>query len=166
MLSDSYKEKFKGEIEQIEILCRLNIAACKLKLKEYELVIRECNKINKKKEHWKAYYRAGIAYYEKENYQNALTYFEKSKELNKEGTDQTLDNYIKESRQKVRLLNKEESKQKEVKPTNEDLKINEKHKEVINNEEKKQNEEINPSNEKKKEQDKKKMKIEQKKKKK
>jgi len=49
ILSDSYKEKFKGEIEQIEILCRLNIAACKLKLKEYELVIRECNKIIKKK---------------------------------------------------------------------------------------------------------------------
>ncbi len=88
-LSSSDKEKYKKEISEIDMNCRLNITAVKLKLEDYDLVIYECNKILQITENWKAHYRAGVAYYKKGKYKQALHHFDKYKTLNPSNDEKT-----------------------------------------------------------------------------
>ena len=88
-LSKNEKDKFKNEIQEIDLSCRLNITACKLKLEDYDLVIYECNKILQIKENWKAHYRAGISYFKKGKFKQSLHHLEKSKALNPSSDDKS-----------------------------------------------------------------------------
>jgi tetratricopeptide (TPR) repeat protein len=91
---DSDKSNFKKELEDMEMLCRLNIANSKLKLEDYDLVIHECLKVLKKTENFKAHYRAGVAYYKKGNHSKALHHFNKARDVNKSEEAQQVEKYI------------------------------------------------------------------------
>jgi tetratricopeptide (TPR) repeat protein len=82
-VDDDNVEKYKKELDDLELLCRLNIANVKLKIEDYDLALRECLKVMKKNEkNFKANYRAGICYYKKCNFNKALECFIKAKEIN------------------------------------------------------------------------------------
>ena len=133
-LSNNDKEKYKKEIQEIDLNCRLNITAVKLKLEDYDLVIYECNKILQIKENWKAHYRAGIAYYKKGKFKQSLTHLEKYKSLNPTNEDKTgmiklilVDNYIKQSKREVEQEEREvecKTNQVEYNTKEEESKVN------------------------------------------
>lgn len=95
-IPDSEKITFKKEIDDMEIVCRLNIANSKLKLEDYDLVIHECLKVLKRTENFKAHYRAGLSFYKKGNYSKAHFHFSKAKEINKNEEAQQIEKYLKE----------------------------------------------------------------------
>jgi tetratricopeptide (TPR) repeat protein len=80
----SDNNKFKKELEDLEATCRLNIANCKLKMEDYDIVIQECLRVLKKSESYKAHYRAGVAFFKKSKYSKAQYHLTKARELNKE----------------------------------------------------------------------------------
>jgi tetratricopeptide (TPR) repeat protein len=82
-VDDDNLEKYRKELDDLELLCRLNIANVKLKIEDYDLALRECVKVLKKNDkNFKANYRAGICYYKKCNFSKALECFTKAKEIN------------------------------------------------------------------------------------
>ena len=95
-ISDSEKVTYQKQLDDLEIVCRLNIANTKIKQEDYDLVIHECLKVLKKSENFKAHYRAGVAYFKKKSHQKAYHHLLKAKELNKEG-DVDIDKYLKNS---------------------------------------------------------------------
>lgn len=97
-ISDSDKSTYRKELDDMEIVCRLNIANTKIKQEDYDLVIHECLKVLKKSENFKAHYRAGIAYYKKGNHQKAYSHLLKAKDLNKD-VDAEVERYLKECKQ-------------------------------------------------------------------
>lgn len=57
--------KHSEEAKQIEIACRLNVALCKLTMKEYEIVIDQCERVlDQEPKNWKASFRMAQALYE------------------------------------------------------------------------------------------------------
>jgi len=106
-IPDSEKINFKKELEDLEVVCRLNIANSKLKMEDYDLVIHECLKVLKKSENFKAHYRAGVAYYKKGNYTKAYHHLNKAKEVNKNEEAQQVDKYLTECKKFIDDMNKE-----------------------------------------------------------
>ena len=83
-LSDKDSTKYKKELEELEILCRLNIANVKLKTEDYDLVIRECAKVLRKNDNnFKAHYRSGVGYFKRGDYNKAESHFIRAREINK-----------------------------------------------------------------------------------
>jgi tetratricopeptide (TPR) repeat protein len=91
-LSEKDTKQYIKELEELEILCRLNIANVKLKSDDYDFVIRECAKVLKKNENnFKANYRSGVGYFKKGNYSKAESHFNRAREINKnEESDQSI----------------------------------------------------------------------------
>ncbi len=91
-LSEKDSKQYLKELEELETLCRLNIANVKLKSDDYDFVIRECAKVLKKNENnFKAHYRSGVGYYKKGNYSKAESHFIRAREINKnEETSQSI----------------------------------------------------------------------------
>jgi len=117
-IPDSEKVNLKNQIDDLEVVCRLNIANSKLKMEDYDLVIHECLKVLKKKENFKAHYRAAVSFYKKSNYAKAKHHFIKAKEVNKTEEAQTIENYLKECERNLSEMEKEkemEAKAKEIK---------------------------------------------------
>ena len=129
--SDMAKKAFKDKLEDLEKTTRLNIAACHLKLGEYNETIEQCETVLEKNKCFKAYYRMGVAYKEKKKYKLSKKYLLKALDLatEKEKVDcnktleevtNELDKENKESEQKPIILEepkKEEPKEEEIKPT-------------------------------------------------
>ena len=106
-----YEETKKPEeikfLDDLKVTCRLNIANCYLKLKEYDLVINECVKILRlDQENFKANYRMGVAYYSKKDFIKAKESFDKSLTLKNITVDdkKTVNEYL----QKIKFENKNE----------------------------------------------------------
>ena len=95
-IPDSDKVNLKKPIEDLEIVCRLNIANSKLKLEDYDLTIHECLKVLKKTENFKAHYRAAVSFYKKGNHSKAKLHFTKAREVNQTEEAKTIENYLKE----------------------------------------------------------------------
>ena len=70
------KDKYKNELDNIERICRLNIAACKLKTEDYDGVINECSIVLEKNKCFKGYYRMGLALLNKKKYDKAYRYLD------------------------------------------------------------------------------------------
>lgn len=69
------------QIKDLILTTRLNITNCLIKLNENELAIYECKNIIKEKESFKAYYRLGIALYNKKDYSQSKISFHKAEEF-------------------------------------------------------------------------------------
>lgn len=69
------------QIKDLILTTRLNITNCLIKLNENELAIYECKNILKEKESFKAYYRLGIALYNKKEYSQSKISFHKAEEF-------------------------------------------------------------------------------------
>jgi len=103
-LSEKEIKQYKDQLDELEMLCRLNIANVKLKNNDFEYVIRECSKVLKKNDkNFKAHYRCGVGYYKTGNYIKASLHFNKAREINKnEEKNQSIiiltvvDEYLKE----------------------------------------------------------------------
>jgi tetratricopeptide (TPR) repeat protein len=108
-ISDSEKITYQKQLEDMEMVCRLNIANTKIKQEDYDLVIHECRKVLKKSENFKAHYRAGIAYYKKGSHQKAYHHLMRAKDLNKDG-DAEVERYLKECKIFVEELEEEKRK--------------------------------------------------------
>jgi len=108
-VSDSDKTKYHKQLDDIESICRLNIANTKLKQEDYDLVIHECLKVLKKSENYKAHYRAGIAFYKKGSHMKAFNHLTKAKELNKD-SDAEVDRYLKECKKFVDEIEEDKKK--------------------------------------------------------
>ena len=113
--SDMAKKAFKDKLEDLEKTTRLNIAACHLKLGEYNETIEQCETVLEKNKCFKAYYRMGVAYKEKKKYKLSKKYLLKALDLatEKEKVDcnktleevtNELDKENKESEQKPIIL--------------------------------------------------------------
>ena len=70
------KDKYKNELNDIERSCRLNIATCKLKTKDYDGVINECSIVLETNKCFKAYHRMGLALFHKQKYDKAFRYLD------------------------------------------------------------------------------------------
>jgi tetratricopeptide (TPR) repeat protein len=129
-------EKYRRELDDLELLCRLNIANVKLKIEDYDLALRECLKVLKKNEkNFKGNYRAGICYYKKGNYNKAFDCFTKAKEINSSEEAQQgktliilVDKYIRECKRNMEpeakvIIPQEEHKIQNVK-IEEERKVN------------------------------------------
>ena len=108
-ISDSEKVTYQKQLDDLEIVCRLNIANTKIKQEDYDLVIHECLNVLKKSENFKAHYRAGVAYFKKKSHQKAYHHLLKAKDLNKEG-DVDIDKYLKECKTFLDGIDEEKKK--------------------------------------------------------
>ena len=70
------RDKYKNELNDIERSCRLNIATCKLKTKDYDGVINECSIVLETNKCFKAYHRMGLALFHKQKYDKAFRYLD------------------------------------------------------------------------------------------
>jgi tetratricopeptide (TPR) repeat protein len=120
-ISDSEKVTYQKQLDDLEIVCRLNIANTKIKQEDYDLVIHECLKVLKKSENFKAHYRAGVAYFKKKSHQKAYHHLVKAKDLNKEG-DVDIDKYLTECKTFLDVIDEEKNKSQ----INEEKKIDDK----------------------------------------
>jgi tetratricopeptide (TPR) repeat protein len=146
-IPDSEKVNLKNQIEDLEVVCRLNIANSKLKMEDYDLVIHECLKVLKKKENFKAHYRAAVSFYKKSNYAKAKHHFTKAREVNKTEEAQTIENYMKECERNLSEMEKEREEERKAmeaksKESEKNRMDNEIKSEVITNSNTKQNENV------------------------
>ena len=119
------KDKYKNELDEVEKSCRLNIANCKLKTKDYDGVINECSIVLEKVKCFKAYYRMGIALMNKNKYDKAYRFLDNANSIGNASEKSSVEKYLIECKQKLdeirkkereeRLKKEKESNQKEIK---------------------------------------------------
>ena len=144
------KDKYKNELSELEKQCRLNIANCKLKTKDYEGVINECSIVLENNKCFKAYYRMGLALFHKKKYDKAFRYLDNANAIGTPSEKSAVEPHLKECKEKLEEFKKkerEERKRKEKEKEenniiNENNKIKEEKKE-IKKEEKEKNENNN-----------------------
>ena len=165
------KDKYKNELSELEKQCRLNIANCKLKTKDYEGVINECSIVLENNKCFKAYYRMGLALFYKKKYDKAFRYLDNANAIGTPSEKSAVEPHLKECKEKLEEIKKKEreerkrkEKEKEEKNIiNENNKIKEEKKEIKKekiekNENNNNKNEIN-TEEKKKEEEKKDSKL-------
>ena len=77
------RDKYKNELNDLERICRLNIASCKLKTKDYDGVINECSIVLETNKCFKAYLRMGLALFHKQKYDKAFRYLDNANAIGK-----------------------------------------------------------------------------------
>jgi tetratricopeptide (TPR) repeat protein len=112
-ISNSDKTNYDKQLEEMEIVCRLNIANTKIKQEDYDLVIHECLKVLKKSENYKAHYRAGVAFFKKGSHLKAYHHLTKAKEINKDA-DAEVERYLKECKKFVDDIEEDKKKSQTV----------------------------------------------------
>ena len=135
------KDKYKKELDNIERICRLNIAACKLKTKDYDGVINECSIVLETNKCFKAYYRMGLALMEKNKYDKAFRYLDNANAIGNASEKNSVEPYLKECKEKLNEIKKKEKEErikKEMEEKNKEEKNN-KVNSINNNEEIKEN---------------------------
>ena len=70
------RDKYKNELDDIKRTCRLNIANCKLKTKDYDGVINESSIVLENKKCFKGYYRICLVLMNKNKYDKAYRYLD------------------------------------------------------------------------------------------
>jgi tetratricopeptide (TPR) repeat protein len=92
------KEKYKPELDNIERICRLNIANCRLKTGDYDGVIDECSIVLESSKCFKGYYRMGLALMKKNKFDKAYRYLDNANEIGTASEKKTVQPYLKECR--------------------------------------------------------------------
>ena len=145
------KDKYKNELAELEKQCRLNIANCKLKTKDFDGVINECSIVLESNKCFKAYYRMGLALFQKKKYDKAFRYLDNANAIGTPSEKTAVEPHLKECKEKLDEIKKkerEERKKKEKekekekeenKIINENKEIKEEKKEVKEVKEKKEN---------------------------
>ena len=110
---DMTKNAFQKEIEDMERIVRLNIAACKLQQGEYDCVISECLIVLEKHKCFKAYYRMGVAWYSKGKYEKALKYLEEGEKMANSNEKADIDKYLKLCKEEIKKKEEEEEQKKQ-----------------------------------------------------
>ena len=126
------KDKYKNELDNIERICRLNIAACKLKTGDNDGVINECSIVLENNKCFKAYYRMGLALMNKKKYDKAYRYLDNANAIGAAGEKKSVEPYLKECKEKLEeikkkereeRLKKEKEKEEEKKIQEDDIKV-------------------------------------------
>jgi len=102
------EEKYKTELDNIERICRLNIANCKLKTGDYEGVINECSIVLESKKCFKGYYRMGLALMKKNKYDQAFRYFENAYSIGTASEKKCIEPYLKECKERFEEIKKKQ----------------------------------------------------------
>ena len=145
------RDKYKNELNDLERICRLNIASCKLKTKDYDGVINECSIVLETNKCFKAYLRMGLALFHKQKYDKAFRYLDNANAIGNQNEKKLVEPHLKECRDKLdeikmkereERLRKEREKEKEMEKKKEE---SNKNKDI--NEKKGQNEENNKKEE-------------------
>lgn len=108
--ADKLTEEQRGAVESTEIECYDSLTACLLQseLVNYERVKEYCLKVlSHQRDHFKAMYRAGIAFYHLGDYECALRYLREAK--NREPTDTNVLRYIQLTEMKMSKYGQRES---------------------------------------------------------
>ena len=149
--NDKNKNDYKKELENIERICRLNIANCKLKTEDYDGVINECSIVLETDKCFKAYYRMGLALFNKEKYDKAYRYLDNAYAIGTSSEKQVVEPYLKKCKDKEKEIKNKEKKNKEEKNEikNENIKKNEQNNNTnkFNEESKNSEEDKNKENE-------------------
>ena len=122
------KDKYKNELLELEKQCRLNIANCKLKTKDYEGVINECSIVLENNKCFKAYYRMGLALFHKKKFDKAFRYLDNANAIGTPSEKSAVEPHLKECREKLDEMKKKEREERKRKE-----KEKEKEKEENNN---------------------------------
>ena len=122
------KDKYKNELLELEKQCRLNIANCKLKTKDYEGVINECSIVLENNKCFKAYYRMGLALFHKKKFDKAFRYLDNANAIGTPSEKNAVEPHLKECREKLDEMKKKEREERKRKE-----KEKEKEKEENNN---------------------------------
>ena len=149
------KDKYKNELDNIERICRLNIAACKLKTGDNDGVINECSIVLENNKCFKAYYRMGLALMNKKKYDKAYRYLDNANAIGTAGEKTSVEPHLKECKEKLDEIKKKEReerlKKEKEKEEEEKKKEEEKNKKVLEEkEDKKEEKKENIKNEEKK----------------
>ena len=111
------KDKYKNELNDLERVCRLNIASCKLKTKDYDGVINECSIVLETNKCFKAYLRMGLALFHKQKYDKAFRYLDNAKAIGNYDEKKIVEPHLNECKEKLEETKKkerEERKRKEM----------------------------------------------------
>ena len=122
------KDKYNNELSELEKQCRLNIANCKLKTKDYEGVINECSIVLENNKCFKAYYRMGLALFHKKKFDKAFRYLDNANAIGTPSEKSAVEPHLKECREKLDEMKKKEREERKRKE-----KEKEKEKEENNN---------------------------------
>ena len=122
------KEKNKLELDNIERICRLNIANCKLKTGDYDGVINECSIVLESKKCFKGYYRMGLALMKKNKYEKAFRYLDNANEIGTASEKKAVQPYLKECKEKLEEIKKKQREERFKKENEENQKQKEEQK--------------------------------------
>ena len=100
------KDKYKNELDNIERVCRLNIAACKLKIEDYDGVINECSIVLETNKCFKGYYRMGLALMNKKKYDKAYRYLDNANAIGTVAEKNSVEPFLKECKEKLDEIKK------------------------------------------------------------
>ena len=109
------KDKYKNELLELEKQCRLNIANCKLKTKDYEGVINECSIVLENNKCFKAYYRMGLALFHKKKFDKAFRYLDNANAIGTPSEKSAVEQHLKECREKLDEMKKKEREERKRK---------------------------------------------------
>ena len=141
------KDKYKTELDNIERLCRLNIAACKLKTEDYDGVINECSIVLEKNKCFKGYYRMGLALLYKKKYDKAYRYLDNANAMGTTSEKKSVEPYLKDCKEKLDEIKKKEREERIKKQKEKEKEEKEKEKEKEKEEKNKEDENLkNQSN--------------------
>ena len=137
--NDKDKNNYKKELENIERICRLNIANCKLKTNDYDGVINECSIVLETDKCFKAYYRMGLALFNKQKYDKAYRYLDNAYAIGSSSEKQVVEPYLKQCKDKQKeIKNKDNKNENQKKEENENENKNKEENKNENENEKKE----------------------------
>ena len=122
------KEKYKAELDNIENICRLNIANCKLKTGDYDGVINECSIVLESSKCFKGYYRMGLALMKKNIFDKAYRYLDNANEIGTASEKKAVEPYLKECKEKLEEIKKKQREERLKKENEENQKQKEEQK--------------------------------------
>ena len=109
------KDKYKNELNDLERVCRLNIASCKLKTKDYDGVINECSIVLENNKCFKAYLRMGLALFHKQKYDKAFRYLDNAKAIGNYDEKKIVEPHLNECKEKLEETKKKEREERKRK---------------------------------------------------
>ena len=104
------RDKYKKDLDDIERSCRLNIATCKLKTKDYDGVINECSNVLETFKCFKAYLRMGMALFHKQKYEKAFRYLDNANAIGTQEEKKVVEPHLKECKEKLDEFKKNKEK--------------------------------------------------------
>ena len=122
------KEKYKPELDNIERICRLNIANCRLKTGDYDGVIDECSIVLESSKCFKGYYRMGLALMKKNKFDKAYKYLNNANAIGTLSEKKAVEPYLKECKEKLEEIKKKQREERLIKENEENQKQKEEQK--------------------------------------